>query len=293
MVSITPFGQNGPQAAYHATDLEIMAASGCMHLVGDPEREPVRVSEPQAAPWTASHAAAGAVIAHYHREVTGRGQHVDVSAQATLLWATVHAPIAWDLNREMQTRGGSKLVGRSVRGTRYRTIWPCKGGYITFTLYGGPAGRRTNQQLTAWMDQFGLAPEWLKTYDWDDFDVNTVAQEEVDHLEAAIAPFFLEITKSEFLEGVVSRDMLGYPLSSVDDLLADPQLEARDFWKQVTYPWLGATLPYPGPLALFSASPLADPRPAPSIGQHNLEVYQGELGLSPLDLARLKAAGVI
>lgn len=293
MTSITPFGQSGPESQYAAGDLQIMAASGCMHLVGDPNREPLRVSEPQSADWTGVHAAAGTLIAHYHRELTGVGQHVDVSAQATMLWATVHAPIAWDVNREMHTRAGSQLVGRSVIGTRFHTIWPCKDGYITFTLYGGPPGKRTNKQLTEWMDHYGLAAAWMKSYDWDHFDVNTVTQPEVDRIEAAIRPFFLHLTKAEFLKGVVERDMLGYPVSSVDDLLVDPQLQARGFWQRLEHPALGITLPYPGPFAKFSAMQFVPPRPAPRIGEHNIEIYERELGLKPVELECLKAAGVI
>lgn len=293
MTSITPFGQDGPQASYLADDLEVMAASGCMYLIGDPEREPLRVSEPQAPLWTGLHAAAGTLIAHYHRELSGRGQHVDVSGQATMLWATVHAPLFWDMNREQQGRAGAYLVGRSITGSRFRTIWPCKDGYVTFTLYGGPAGRRTNKALTDWMDSHGLAPDFMKTADWDQFDVNTVNQAEVDRLEAAIGPFLMQLTKVEFLKGVVERDMLGYPVASVDTLLIDPQLQARDFWQQVEHPDLGVSLPYPGPFARFAAGGWPSPRPAPAVGEHNAEIYQEQLDLQPIDLERLKVAGVI
>ena len=79
VASITPFGQSGPYSQFKASDIEIMALSGCMSLTGDPDRPPLRVTFPQSYGWTGSYAAMGALIAHYYRELTGEGQQVDVS----------------------------------------------------------------------------------------------------------------------------------------------------------------------------------------------------------------------
>src|ERR1043165_2099197 len=115
-VSITPFGQPGPSSKCHASDIEIMALSGCMSLTGDPDRPPLRVTFPQSYSWTGSYAAVGALPAHYYRALTGEGQQVDVSAQATLLWAFSHAHVFWDLNRHVEKRAGSFMTGRSITG---------------------------------------------------------------------------------------------------------------------------------------------------------------------------------
>ena len=55
--SITPFGQTGPYSRFKASDIEIMALSGCMSLTGDPDRPPLRVTFPQSYGWTGSYAA--------------------------------------------------------------------------------------------------------------------------------------------------------------------------------------------------------------------------------------------
>ena len=81
MVSITPFGQDGPYAGYKAPDIVGMAMGGLMYLTGDPDRAPVRVGFPQFHLHGSAAAAAGAMIAHTHRALTGEGQHVDVSCQ--------------------------------------------------------------------------------------------------------------------------------------------------------------------------------------------------------------------
>jgi crotonobetainyl-CoA:carnitine CoA-transferase CaiB-like acyl-CoA transferase len=291
--SITPFGQTGPYSKFHASDIEIMALSGCMSLTGDPDRPPLRVTFPQSYSWTGSYAAMGALIAHYHRQESGEGQHVDVSAQACLLWAFSHAHTFWDLNRHLEKRAGSFMTGRSITGAKMRVFWPCKDGYLNFIIYGGEAGRRTNQALVEWMDSKGLAPDFLQQKDWQTFDIAKVMQEEIDRMEGPIARFFTGVTKAEFFKEVVKREMLGYPVASVKEIFEDPQHAARDFWQEVDHPELGCSITYPGGFARFSEGACRIWRRAPRIGEHNEEVYCGELGMTRDELEELKRKGVI
>jgi len=294
LVSITPYGLEGPLAGVAGSDLEVTAASGCLWLAGEAGRTPVRTSVPQSPSWTGMYAAAGAVMAVLAREVTGRGQQVDVSAQAGMLTATSQAPIFWDLLQEEQHRSGPFLVGRSVTGARFRNIWPCRDGYLTFALYGGQAGRESVRALVAWMDEALSqgAPAYLKGLDWDSFDVATARQSVVDEIEAAIAPFFAGLSKAEFFNGVSRHNMLGYPLSSVDDMAADPQLASRGFWQPVDTAWNGEVC-VPGSFALFDGVRPRVRRGAPRVGEHTVEVLCEELGLRREELAMLRAAGSV
>lgn len=291
--SITPFGLSGPYSRFKASDIEIMALSGCMSLTGDPGRPPLRVTFPQSYVWTGSYAAMGALIAHYHRSVTGCGQQVDVSAQACMLWAFSHAHTFWDLNRHVEKRAGSFMTGRSITGARMRVFWPCKDGYLNFIIYGGEAGRRTNQALVEWMDSKGMAPDFLKQKEWKTFDIAQVTQEEIDRMEEPISEFFKSVTKAEFFKEVVKRQMLGYPVASVKEIFEDPQHEARAFWQKVEHPELKTAIDYPGGFAKFSEGACAIWRRAPLIGEHNGEVYGQELGIPNAELATLKNEGVI
>jgi crotonobetainyl-CoA:carnitine CoA-transferase CaiB-like acyl-CoA transferase len=293
LTSITPFGTTGPYAHYRATDLEAMALGGFMAVTGQPGRPPLRISVPQAPLWASMHAAMGTLIAHWAREQRGVGQHVDVSAQASVISSLAHAPTFWDVERTNPERSGEFMTGRSITGARMRAIWPCRDGYINFIIYGGPAGVRTLQALVAWLDEKGLATPRLKNWDWSRFDVATITQEEVDAIEGPAAALFRTLTKAEYYRGVIERDMLGYPVASAEDHLADPQLAARGFWRELFHPELGTRLRYPGPFARFGAGSCELRRRAPLIGEHNVEVYHGELGLSLQELARLKAARVI
>ena len=263
-VSITPFGQQGPYRDYQAFDLELMALGGAMSLAGEEGGEPMRVTVPQAPMWVGAEAAMGALTALVYRTRRGFGQRVDVSAQAAVMSALAHAPAFWDLSRINPQRAGIHITGRSVTGARMRVFWPCRDGWINFIIYGGTAGRRTNQQLVAWMDSTGMAPAWLKEFDWSRFSVPTLAQEEIDRLEAPIAAFLATLTKQEFLEGAVSREMLGYPVSTVADISADRQLAARGFWQDLADS-TGARLRHPGGFAVVNGRRLSLRGPAPRL----------------------------
>jgi len=293
LTSITPFGQTGPYSRFNASDIEVLAMSGCMSLTGDPSRAPLRVTFPQSYQWTGSYAAMGTMIAHLQRQRTGEGQHVDVSAQACLLWAFSHAHTFWDLNRHLEKRAGSFMTGRSITGAKMRVFWPCKDGYLNFIIYGGEAGRKTNQALVDWMDSKGMALDFLKKKDWKVFNIAEVTQEEIDQMEEPIGRFFQGVTKKEFLEEVISRGMLGYPVSTAREILEDPQLKARGFWQTVDHPELGISLLYPGAFAKFSSAECPLRRRAPLIGEHNEEVYVKELGLKSAEMGQLKENGIL
>jgi len=279
MTSITPYGSGGPDSEAPASDLEIMAAGGPLSLAGDPDRPPVRVSLPQAAAWTGLHAAAGTLLAHQHRRRTGRGQHVDVSAQACMIPILVQAPMWWSMLRRVPHRSGPYLTGRNVHGALTRNIWRCADGYVTFAFYGGGPGRHSNRELTAWMAAAGAAPDWQRAIDWETFDPATASPEVLAKLELAVAPFLQTLTKVEFEAGCIERHILGYPVATAADIAADPQLAARSSWQALCDPETGTELRHPVGYARFDGQILQVARPAPLIGEHQVEVAR-EYGLA-------------
>ena len=288
VVSITPYGQDGPLARVPGSDLEVTAASGSLWLAGEEGRPPVRTSQPQSPYWSGMYGALGALIALQSRVA----QRVDVSAQAAM--TTVHppAPVWWDIARDEHARTGPFLLGRSNVGSRFRNLWACADGFVSFAIQGGPIGRHTGRMLAEWMAERGRVPAVIAAIDWDRFDNTRLSQDQVDELEAAIAPFLLSLTKAEFFDGVVKRKMLGYPVGDASDSLADPQLSARDFWRQISPAEGLPPLPFPGGFALFDGKRPEVRRPAPRVGEHNGEIY-AEVGVGPLELARLREAGVV
>src|SRR6266516_2401916 len=158
VVVIQPFGGVGPRSAWKASDIELMAAGGAMALAGEPDGMPVRVSEPQSYGWAGAQAAVGALVALFRREATGRGDLVEVAAQASVIAALSHAPAFADLIGIEPTRAGACM-----------------------------AGRPTNAHLVAWMRECAADLGALAPIDWQHWDPTKADQAEVHAIEPPVA----------------------------------------------------------------------------------------------------------
>jgi crotonobetainyl-CoA:carnitine CoA-transferase CaiB-like acyl-CoA transferase len=290
LTSITPFGRQGPYSRFKASDLTIMGMAGELFLTGDSDRRPVNISMPQACLHAGADAAVGCMLAHHHRRKTGEGQQVDVSMQQSAAWFLAQTIPHWEIDKIILGRVGTFRT--SSRGTLQRQVWPCKDGFVFFFMIGGQQGAKTCRQLVKWMQEEGMANEFLLNYEWERFDMAGATQELIDRISHPIAEFFKTRTKKEALDAATSQSISICPLMSMQDLLADPNLAAREFWTQMELPELKTIIPYPKQFARSSENDLATRCRAPRIGEHNTEVY-GELGLAGEQLAALKAAGVI
>jgi crotonobetainyl-CoA:carnitine CoA-transferase CaiB-like acyl-CoA transferase len=279
VVNVTPYGLTGPLASVRASDLEVTASSGALALAGEPDRAPVRTTLAQSPFWTGMYAAMGALFALAARAATRRGQQVDVSGQASMV--TVHPPAAvhWDVAKEEHRRLGAFLMGRSRVGARFRNIWQCADGHVSFAIQGGPIGRHTGRMVASWMGGRGFSAPRFTAIDWDTFDNRTLTQQQVDALESEVGGFFRTLTKREFFAGVIERNMLGYPVADASDVYADPQLVAREFWQDTQID--GTTLPFPGGFALFDGQRPRVRRGPPRLGEHDAEVLPSPAPVAP------------
>ena len=294
MVSITAFGQDGPYADYVASDIVGMALGGFMHLTGDGDRPPLRVSMPQFYQHGSAAGAAGAMIAHTHRQLTGEGQHVDVSCQQAVARTLAHAPQYWDLEQTILRRMGA--YRESAGGTFTRINWPCKDGYVNFQPGGGTAGAaRSVRSMLAWMAEEGMGSPELEAVNWEELGYGTARAEIMELTVAAVAPFFMTHTRNELADGALERRILLFPVATPSDILAHRQLAARDYYDRIEHTDIGETVTYPGHFVkdLTDPSRVGVRRRAPRVGEHNGEILGGELGLNERDLARLAELGAI
>jgi len=289
--SITPFGPDGPYRDYKDSDIVVMGMSGTMYQTGERDEAPVHISMPQASLHAGADAAVGSMIAYYHRERTGEGQHVDVSMQQSAAWFQANAIPTWELSGGILRRAGAFRAGLS-RSVGQRQVWQCKDGYVFFNVIGGRQGAKTLSSLTEWMDSESMATEYLRTKEWDNFDMFSVDREEMENIQKPIGEFFKTHTAKELLAEAVPRQVSIGPLSSMQDLLEDECLRARNFWTEIEHPELGTTITYPRRFVESSENDISTRFRAPLIGEHNEEVYDS-IGLSRGDIATLKEAGVI
>jgi crotonobetainyl-CoA:carnitine CoA-transferase CaiB-like acyl-CoA transferase len=293
-VSITPFGQDGPKASYADSDLIILAAGGPLIVTGDDDRPPVRVNVPQGYLHASAQAAAAALIAHHERQRSGQGQHVDVSAQQAAAQATQSTILAAPLGEaEMQRMAGGVKIGP----LKVRLIWPAKDGYVSIAyLFGSAIGPFTGR-LMQWIYEEGFCDEGTRDKDWIAFgslffgDPEAVA--EYERLKQVVENFTLSKTKAELLQEALKRVLLIAPITTLEEVVHSDQLAARGYWTTLEHPELGQSFRYPGPFAKFGATPLSYRRRPPTVGEHNREIYLGELGFTEQQVAELQRKGVI
>jgi len=289
LVSITPFGQTGPYKDYKISDLVAWALGGHMGPYGDPDRPPLRVSHhSQSYLHAGSNGAMGALLALYYRSSTGEGQQVDVSIEEAMVHASIQHNPTWNNERPPAKRGEPQMAA-SHKSTQ---LWPCKDGWVSWS-HGGSSRLAPSMPLIRWMQAEGMSNDFLDGYNFNRPDFAQISQEEMDRIEEPTARFFMTHTKAELLEGCVKHGVMLYPVETTADILENPQLTARDFWLELEHPELGATITYPGRFGSSSEMPITITRRAPLIGEHNQEIYEGELGISKESLITLKQAGVI
>ena len=264
--TISPFGTTGPWADLRGGDLVVVALGGNQACTGDPDRPPVRCSMPTSYYHAGPEAALGVLMALYAREDSGRGQRVDVSLHETQLQTM--------LSYHSQHALTGRLIGRSgpfMAGTR--EIWAAKDGMVTFGLRGGPARIPNLTATVQWMDEYGMAPTWLRDYDWKSYNHNELEPPAIARLEEAFGAFFASKTMAELYDGALERRILLAPCNDAREILAHEQLRDRGLFTHIEYPELGASVEHPAFFAKFRNHPARIPRRAPRIGEHDASVW--------------------
>lgn len=298
MTSITPFGQKGPYAHYKATDLVGVSMGGMVRLFGEIEGPPVRISAPQFYFLGSTHGAMGSMVAHYHREMTGEGQQVDVSCQQAVLLAGRISSETWDLIKVNSRGAGPNMVvprPPPLDPLHAPFVRQCKDGHVVAFFGGGASAAivKSSRELVAMANQDGFALD-LKDFEWEKMDASTTTQEAITERNEMLEQFLITKTKAELFDEAMKREIFLIPVNTVKDIAESPQLQSRAYWKQVEHPELDDSIAYPGwPVKWTELPPYSPQRRAPLTGEHNREVYEEELGLSKEQLALLKTKGVI
>lgn len=293
-VSISAFGQDGPKVSYADSDLVILAASGPTILSGDSDRAPLRLSVPQAYLHACAEGAAAALLANHERHRSGRGQHIDVSAQQAVALAT-QSYILSGLYGEVETQ---RMAGGIKAGPLHiRLLWPAQDGYVAITYLFGTAFGHFTKRLMDWIHEEGMCSDEIHQMNWVGFGGQLFAGGEAiatyEQLKLIVENFTKTKTKAELLRGALERTLLIAPISTIDEVVNSPQLNARQYWRELEHPELGQKFTYPGPFVKFSETPIAYRRRPPLVGEHNREIYLGELGLTEQQFVGLQNKRVI
>ncbi|MFQ5872722.1 MAG: CaiB/BaiF CoA transferase family protein [Dehalococcoidia bacterium] len=278
MTSISNFGQTGPYRDYKADEMVPYALSGLMYSSGLADRPPIKIGANMIQYQAGSMAALHSLIALHAAEVRGRGEHVDVSI------AEVQAGSI--------DRGGPMLLsyqytGQSTqRGYQQRHggdfVRRCKDGYLNITPYVEfvPRALRMIGRSDLLEDPRFATPE------------AQAQQENVEIFDSMFEPWLLEHTVEEVWMAAQRERLLSGPVNTSKQLAADPNFSARGYWPEVERAHVGK-LAYPGRPFVLTDAPWSLKRPAPTLGEHNLEIYCGLLGYSRGNLVKLRESGII
>jgi benzylsuccinate CoA-transferase BbsE subunit len=230
-LSISPWGLTGPDCDRPATDLTLLAAGGLLSLAGDPDGPPVRPFGEQSSVAASLHGVVGLLIALTDSAPASArptlGQLIDVSAHEAVTHSLENAAQFVDLEGVVRRRTGSRS---SEAGTG---LFACMDGhvYLVTGLGGLPLAW---DGLIRWLDETGssgVAHE-LAHPKWQDqqWRRTTAAAEEFRSLFGAHAA---ERTKVELYEQGQRFGVSISPVSTPEDLLANDQLNARNFFRLV------------------------------------------------------------
>jgi crotonobetainyl-CoA:carnitine CoA-transferase CaiB-like acyl-CoA transferase len=145
------------------------------------------------------------------------------------------------------------------------------------------------ETLVGWMDSEGMAED-LKD---ERYREETYRLRHIDHVIEVLERWTKTHTTHELFELGQLMRFPWAPVHSPKQVLDSPQLKVRSFFIDVDHPEIGTSLKYPGAPYKFSHYSSDRWKRAPLIGEDNVQIYQGELGLSDEELQRLSSLGVI
>jgi crotonobetainyl-CoA:carnitine CoA-transferase CaiB-like acyl-CoA transferase len=157
----------------------------------------------------------------------------------------------------------------------------CKDGYIYLCCV-------EEHQWKAFVDLMGN-PEWA---DMEIFGDRLRRAANWDVLRPLLQEWVAEQTVSDLYKKAQSRRVPFAPVSTMGTLLANDHLKARGFFVDIAQPVAG-THKYPGAPLKYSRTPWEIRQPAPTLGQHNDQIFGERLGLFATSLSQMKQRGII
>ena len=274
LASLTGFGQDGPYAQFKAPDIVGTAMGGLLYISGDPKMAPCNPPETQSYYYASLFAAYGVTLALWQRETRGIGAYIDASVQASM---ALHEHVAFNYSAEGRVM---KRAGSQHQHNAPANLFECKNGYIALFV----TQAHWPLLLKVWEDHAPELddPKWINS---------NLRRANADYINAQVTAFTSRFLKEELAELLQKHGIPGLPVNTPSDFMKDPHIRARGFFATVAHPVLGS-FEQPGSPFMVNGQRAA-PASAPLLGQHNQEIFCGELGLELNELAVLAADGVI
>jgi formyl-CoA transferase len=277
MVRVSGWGQDGPYAERPGFASVAEGVGGLRHLIGDPDRPPVRTGVSLGDSLAGLHAVIGALVALHHRERTGRGQVVDAAIYESVFQMLESVLPEYDFFGHVRERTGAKLAGIVPTNT-----YLCKDG--KYIIIGGN-GDSIFQRLMRAAGRDDLAQDARLA------DNPGRVQHEAE-IDEAISAFTVQHDFDAVLARLQEADVPAGPIYSIADIARDPQYLARNMFESIELPD-GRPLKIPAVVPKLSETPAKTEWRGPTLGEHNREVYGELLGFSDSELAEMQQSKLI
>ena len=273
--AITGYGRTGPAAGKGGFDLIAQGFSGLMSITGDPGQAPIKAGSPITDINAGILAALGVVAAYVHRLKTGEGQIVDTSLMEAGVQQTYwQAAIFFATGVSPGPTGSAHILAAPYQAFPTRDGWINVGG-------ANPANWLRLTKLVG-MPELAEDPR---------FKTNAARMKNLDALTAILSACLKQRGTREWLAELDAAGIPAGPINKVGEMLADPQVVARDMVVELAHPKAGRTKAIGLPVK-FSATPGGIRRPAPLFGEHTREILV-ELGYDDADIVRLVKEGAV
>jgi crotonobetainyl-CoA:carnitine CoA-transferase CaiB-like acyl-CoA transferase len=279
MVRTTGFGQTGPYRSLPGFGTLAESISGFAHINGWPDKPPALPPFALGDGIAALTGCAAAMFALWWREHAGdgRGQVIDLSIYEPLFWLLGPQALVYDQLGVVQGRTGNRAPFTAPRNA-YQT------------KDGRWLGLSASAQSIAERVMRIVGREDIVSEPW--FGDHIGRLEHVDELDEIIQEWIGRRTTEEVLERFAEAEAAIAPIYSIEDIVRDPQYLARETITRVPHPKLGSIL-MQNVIPRLSETPGRIDHAGPELGEHNEEIYLGELGLSRQELADLDEADVV
>jgi crotonobetainyl-CoA:carnitine CoA-transferase CaiB-like acyl-CoA transferase len=278
--SITGFGQTGPYASRAGYDFLIQAMGGLMSITGvkdgEPGAGPQKVGVALSDILTGLYSTVGILAALAHRQTSGKGQWLDMA----LLDVQV-ASLANQASNFLVGGVAPQRMGNSHPNIVPYQDFPTSDGYMVIAT--GNDAQFVRLCETAGHPELAKDPRYV--------DNRSRVRHRVE-LIAAMNEFTVQRSTAEWIAALEAVGVPCGPINTIDQVFADPQVQARGLRQEVESPTAGAIPLVANPIRL-SDTPVQYRSAPPTLGQHTREVLRDVLGLTDADVDRLQSAGVI
>ena len=276
LASATAYGEGGPYSNKVGFDGAGQVMSGAVYRQGLPD-QPIRTVVPYTDFGTALTLTIGVMMALYHRDRTGEGQHVEGALLPTALMLSNAFLIERELLQTDKPRMGNK--GASVAPCDlYRTA---DDQWVLLQVAGQPMFER-------WCRLMGRE----ELVGDPRFANDDIRWENGDVLNDVMSQWCADKTKAQVLELLEKAKMPAAPLHSTQEVLDDPHIRAMGYLKRVPFPGASRDVPIIETPFRMSATPGSIRHRAPLLGEHTDEVL-GEIGYDAAQIAELRADAIV